>query len=372
MENSEILTLIVGPTKMGKTTLFHFLKESSMKIEFANFGFKIYVEDCPKEQQINNQADSGTKSPNFHGKFCDLPGFNDTRGNLAKLNTTLDLIECLKQTPHFRIILCVEFITLISGSGSQFINITKNLIKRFKLQQPHLSSMMIVISKISRDNISLLNFAEMYENEQNFIIEALKTNTIPCFFFENPTKSGPIYKLNEENRISIMDASNNLKYLNSCEFIHPLLNKSKILLIKLRESGSSEIKFISNKNSLDSNTIVDEFLCIDMDFELVDKHLTISSSRIFILPFDKYKKINIKLKGDSKITFYPSIKCLFNENSFFISSENNISDIQFPDPTKSDFDSNENFFRFESICVNSSWTEYASHNNKFLDLIIYL
>ena len=372
MSDPDILNLIVGPTRMGKTTLCHFLEESSLKIESAAINWKIEAVGCPESKRIGNQADSCTLQPCLFNNFCDLPGFNDTRGLYMKLNTILDLLECIDKKTLFRIIICVEFATLKSASGSNFINITQDLIKLFKLKQKHLSSLMIIITKISEAKVSSLNFAEIFQNDQNFIIEALKKKTISCFFFEKPKRSGLEFCFNEQNRKSIKEGVENLECINKCDFYDRLLLKSKALLRELRETNSTEISFTSQKLCLESNIIKENFLCIDEDFDLTDKELTINSSRIFILPFNDDRKINIKLKGNSKIIFSSSIKSCINAKSLIISYGNIQKDIKFPDPTKNDFDSNLEFFRLESICVNSSWTEYASHNNKFLDLIMFL
>ena len=366
METERKLTFVVGPTKMGKSTLCNFLISSPLTITKKAFNYKIEALDS---QSIGNGCDSMTKEPTFYSDLCDFPGFNDTRGEDIDFNTLCKMVGVLQNYSSFRIIFLAEFTTLESANGSNFINLTKDLIKLFNLQPHHQSSIIMVISKIDKIRIPSISFKEIFETEQNFIIEGLKSETIKCLYFENTVKSGLEYRFKDQNREEILNQIKITNSLKSFEFLCPLYQQLRIMLLSIREN-SSTVKFSSKIDMNLIQNIRDEYFCIDQDFELIDQSLIIGSPFILVFPLISSNKIKISLKGNSCLTFLPSIQYFVNYETFTVIYDSSSVVSEFPNPFAPEFDLNEEYFRLESICINSFLNEYASHNNKFLELIM--
>ena len=364
METGSNITFVAGLTKMGKSALCNFLIGSELKITKPGVKYQIEADN----QSIVSSCDSLTKEANFYRDFCEL-SFNNSRSQLDHFNTSCQILGVLEKFSFFRVILLAEFSTLQSSNMSTFINLTQNLIDLFNLQPHHQQSIIIIISKISEIGISSISFSEIFKKKQNFIIEGLKSKTIKCLYFKNPAKLNTKYFLKNHNRAEILSQLEITDYLKSSEFLFPLHQQMRTILPSIRDKLDC-IKF-SSKLNIDSKVfIIDEYFCIDKDFELIDQSLTIISTFIIVFPSNPTDKIKITLKGNSELSFSPSIKYFINHDALSIVYASSFDLNKFPDPFADEFNLNEEYFRLESICINDFLKEYATHNNKFVELIM--
>jgi hypothetical protein len=115
-----------------------------------------------------------------------------------------------------------------------------------------------------------------------------------------------------------------------------------------------------------------EILCIDSNIVLEDEDLLFESPIIIILPPPDKFIISIEIKENSTCKFASSIKEIYNSKALVLFKYFPSQKLTFPNPCADNFSFNWKFFRLESICVNGFLTEKLSHNNKFLDLIVYI
>lgn len=371
-----IMNFILGPTKSGKTTFCHFLTGSHLTISKSTLRFNIEttIPSLPG-CQIGNQPMSETKNPHYYGEFCDFPGFGDTRGEEKNLSALLELHSELQKFNKIRLILLVEEYHIGSGNGSLLINLLKEFIDLFDLTEEDAKGIIIIVTKTDESFcLSIPDiFNEIFYEEINFIIEAIKRREIKVLPFEKPLNIGTTFQMNEINKIRFIQELNITDFLDGTKFTERVYKKIETKLLSIRQDYEKYPKIVfSSKVRITDKLNSDYILCIDNDIKLAQEELILIAPIIIVLS-EGDKKNYVEIEGNAPVVdFTEDIERVIKGEKLVISIKNSFKNIKFPDPTSKNFSSDWQFFRLESICVNGNWTEYASHNNKFIDLIVYL
>ena len=370
------MNFILGPTKAGKTTFCQFLNGFHLTISRASRSFNIQSTiPLGEECKIGNNAISETKMPHYYDAFCDFPGFADTRGEENNLTTLVELYSELQKFKKIRLILLVEEIHICSANGSLLINILTDFIKLFELTREEAERIIVVVTKTDESFCESIPdiFEEMFSGDFNFIIEGIKRRQIKVLPFEKPMSIGTTYQMNETNKVRFIEQLNNTTLLDCSNFMDRIYKKIETKLVSIRQEYErySNIIFTSKKR-ISTKLESDYILCIDEDIQLDQENLELNAPTIIVLPKEN-RNLYLEIIGESpRVVFNERIRRVIKGDKLVVSTKGKSDMIEFPDPTSKNFSSNWQFFRLESICVNGGWTEYASHNNKFIDLIVYL
>ncbi|OMJ90251.1 hypothetical protein SteCoe_7455 [Stentor coeruleus] len=372
-ETTEAVNFLIGPTKTGKTTLCHFL--SSSKISVSKRGLNFYsqaLENDDIQKNIGNEGYSKTSDACYFMNFCDFPGVYDTRGDDQNLNTLLLYYKEIQKTPRFRIIMVIEEGHIVTGSSSFFFNFCNELIDVFGLRNDNAKGLHVVVTKSSQEFVNELpgHMLDLFPSEENFIIEGIKNQTIKVTSFDKPIEVGSEYVFADENRRTIFDNIMSTGVLSNYELRENIL--PNIFAIIEKSKANSKTLSIINTSEISDTTIIkaDNILVIDKDIDCNGEYLEINSPIVIVKAI--YEKRSITLRGNTNpaIRFSDNVKLVINGDSLILSTMSQ-KEVKFLIPTGKDFKRSEKFLRLESICINNNWTEYASHNNKFIELIVY-
>ncbi|OMJ78090.1 hypothetical protein SteCoe_22200 [Stentor coeruleus] len=372
-ETTEVVNFLIGPTKTGKTTLCHFLSSSkiSVKKKGLNF-FSQALENDDIQKNIGNDGHSKTSDACYFMNFCDFPGVHDTRGDDQNLNTLLLYYKEIQKTPKFRMILIIEEGHIITGSSSFFFNFCNELIDVFGLRNENSKGMHVVVSKSCEEFVDELpgHVQILFPNQENFIIEGVKNRTIKVTSFNKPVEVGSEYVFADENRRNLYDRIQSSGVLSNYELRENIL--PNIFAIIEKSKANSKTLSIINTSEISDTTLItaDNILVIDKDIDCFGEYLEINSPIVIVKAI--YEKRSITLRGHANpvIRFSDRVKLVINGDSLILSTVSQ-KEPRFLEPTSKEFRKNDKYLRLESICVNNNWTEYASHNNKFIDLIVY-
>ncbi|OMJ68943.1 hypothetical protein SteCoe_33460 [Stentor coeruleus] len=379
LNDSVPMNFLFGPTRNGKTTLCHFLTGSELSIKrvMRKF-FTDVINDQSEDRKIGNSGNSETTKAIFYENFYDFPGFNDTRSPEYKIDTLIHYYKEMQNVSKLRLIIVVEQNFIELSNASSFLNFTNRLIKIFGLQSNCSKGLHFIITKSDGEyaNEVVDDIRTNLPGKENFIIEGIKNETIKISSFDNPINIDSVLCFSQENREKILKNINETDFLWRNEIKHNLLRKIFEIIEKMKMSNKyGNIIDLSDVSDeiIRRNQIItsDEFLIIDKDIKINGEILVIDSPIVLVKAIDKKRCIELKGVVCPTIKFSPRVELVINGESLIITASNSEKVRTFLLPGSKDFKQSDNFICLESICINGGWTEYASHNNKFIDLIVY-
>lgn len=223
-------------------------------------------------------------------------------------------------------------------------------------------------NKINIPNILKKRFSGM---SNNFIIEGISLNEIKISYFNEPIIGNTTCVFCNEN---INDIKANVERTDSIlmkQFKCTMLNTIFEIIDKiLKEPNPPSIKFASVKEDFLSTSDV-KYLIINNDIDIEGENLFIDCPNIIVKAYNNDNR-TITLRGiNPTITFSKNVSLILNKESLILSTSNKESNIKFQKPSDKEFKKVNNYICLESICINNWMTQYLSHNNKFIDLIVY-
>lgn len=165
------VTILLGPTGSGKTTLYYALTGKALK--GMKLGRKKYLDaEEPNDMfQIGHDVMSRTYKPGLIFDpdvdiiFCDCPGFFDNRGDIQDITNSFAIYRVLKSAQNVKILFVVSYSDVSSTRGDPFrksCKILEELIPSRPSLQPAIS---LIITKVppsylpqnSGDRLTLLD-----------------------------------------------------------------------------------------------------------------------------------------------------------------------------------------------------------------------
>lgn len=373
-EISPPTNFLIGPTKTGKTTLCHFLTESKLAIlkKGLNFSIQAY-ENKSIEKMIGNHGHSKTSESSYFENFCDFPGINDTRGDEKVLSTLLVYYKEIQKTSRFRFILALEENYITTAYSSYFFNFCNEFIDTFGLEANSAHGIHLIITKSTQDFINQLPdiLSDHFPDKENFIVEGIKNRTIRISSFDKPVFNDSEYVFSQENRQRVLENIHNTGFLWNHEIKINILPRIYTTIEKIKSfAKATDIGYISE---LADNPIIkcSSVLIIDKDIDVCGETLEIDSPTVIVKTLHDRRFITLRGVSNPVIRFSSNVKLVINGESLVLTTANAQKHGHYLDPVSKEFKHSYNFLCLESVCINSGWTEHASHNNKFIDLIVY-
>lgn len=150
----KIVTLLLGPTGSGKTTLYYALTDKPLK--GMKNGRKKYL-DSPSpidKFKIGHRPMAQTTIPGLEYDpgtdiiFCDCPGFFDNRGEIQDITNSFAIHRVLSHAKNVKILFITSYDDVRSARGGPFVescNIVENLIRSRSALQPAIA---LIITKV--------------------------------------------------------------------------------------------------------------------------------------------------------------------------------------------------------------------------------
>jgi hypothetical protein len=374
MESQNPLNLVMGPPKSGKSVFCHFISDFDLKIIRRGLRYETSFISSSLNNEISENPIFTTSSPQHFENLCDFPSLQENRVEEKTLISTLELLNELQRRKTMRIILVVEEAFIIMSNGSCFLNFTSEVIEMFNLSPDHVKGMIFVVSKTSSGfTSSISNYLNLiFTSQQNFIIEAIKRSKMRVMSFSKPHSTDSNYSFQQQEKIDFQEELKNHEFLETETFFSSITQRVDLILNQLKHSQIRSNNIVFTSEVRDNRFSSDLILCIDSNREINSNFLSFDAPFIYILPSENSKTVQIEVAGQEPLVeFSENVKKVIKGKSLHILIKPPNEKIDFPDPFKK-FKKNTRFFRLESICVNGNWTEYASHNNKFIELIVYL
>ena len=374
MEANRIINILYGPIQSGKSTFYRFIRGLDFNIRKSELDYQITLKGLPYEEEVADKTDNSENRIESFGKFCELQYMNEENNEIESIETMIHLLNEIQYYDYFRLILFIDESDFYTSNCKKFISFTNDLIKIFKLTKDDLKSIKLIVTKTTDSFFSNIPefLEEILAEENNLIINSIRKSIMPICKFNKPELPDGVFSFHKQDRDSFLDTFRVCETLSCEEKGLKILQRLEKKLRKIKKSGNTNQGLVFTSLNY-SPFISSNILVIDEDIYFAQKELVFKAETIIVVPPSPNKLLYCDISdNDPKIIFDSQILRVINGKSLVLSTRNTQKDIQFPDPTDSEFNSNTRFFRLESICINSNWTEYASHNNKFIDMIVYL
>lgn len=134
----EKVTVILGMTASGKTTIYNYLRGVPLIAKFYDGEFVIDKKHMEKENDgissdIAHGYTSGTTYPCLGGGFFDCPGFDDSRGAVQDIVNAYSIYKLFEKVRDFRLVLVVrrEHLYPRNERGKAFCDVIKTIAEMF-------------------------------------------------------------------------------------------------------------------------------------------------------------------------------------------------------------------------------------------------
>lgn len=308
-QNDKIVTILLGPTGSGKTTIYYAL--TGKPLTGMKNGRKKYLSaDAPNEKfEIGHQEIAKTYKPGIEYDdgtdiiFCDCPGFFDNRGEVQDITNSFGIFRVLSHAKNVKILLlaCIQDVTSARGAAlSDSCIIVENLIRSRPALQP---SIALVITKVppeylpqnANEKLTLLD--DVYTKDGwllKMFKDSAKKDNRNVFCFPNPRQDmiGQPYSGFDDKNL-ILNFIRNSPVTHIMPFIS-LSNSSKLLILDNIECFGSLPELLSEFVQVISVSYSESDDYLDLWKDRVDKlcSSTFSSPRDFV--------------NKAKETIYPS------------------------------------------------------------------
>lgn len=210
--------LLIGHTKVGKSTLFNFLNEVELKISYNKPLKRFSITALNSISEIGNKTQSCTTESKLLGGFCDLPGISSTKTSIDKHNEEyFSIYNAFKNYRKIRLILLFEYDMLFNANNSSISIFFNKVQELYGLQSHHLSSIHLIITKVEKnDGCDLIEILNSVESEsQNIIIQGIIQGKVTWDLFYKPQLCQNEYGFETQWREKILSSIQSLNYLSN-------------------------------------------------------------------------------------------------------------------------------------------------------------
>lgn len=193
-------------------------------------------------------------------------------------------------------------------------------------------------------------------------------------------------KFQEHNKGLLLDKA--FKFVHSHNVVFSLLDYQKHKSRKIGKSCREYKKFnniiwasLLPKKIIAKIVVIEakNMIIFDEDIVFESEFIQLIAPNIVVIPCSKSFihefKITIRINGEknTRIIFDKTLVNMVNADKLCVEFKNNLPDfnLYFPLPESVEFKKDCKNIRVESLLINNLWTEHASYNNRYLDLIVH-
>ncbi len=264
--NTDEVILFVGNTGAGKSTLINYLSGCTLTARQDGLSWVIDVQN-PVTDIGNDGTRSATYLPklcrdineNTHRIYCDLPGFNDTRGLTQKLANACLIKEIAARVGGIRVVGVVSLDSLRSTEGrtENFQSCIEQIIQLIPSLNDSRSSMSLVVTKAetttSIEGVQGL-LQEVSANDR-VLQEATHLIGNNISFFREPQQEGVI---KHGDKDLIINQVNHRQVIRGAELRVPISNEMRASIRNVATEINNRITELSQELGVDLRELVAE------------------------------------------------------------------------------------------------------------------
>jgi len=171
--SNQDITVLVGPTRAGKSTLINYLLEHKLELKKTKNGPEFST--TAGGAKIFHGVESGTSFPVFCGnlgdrQLWDIPGLNDTAGGTNELSNTFYIINLLKRASSAQVFLVIDFPSLNDPNPNAFHKFLNSAVNTFS----DLSNFQFYFTKVPKTVPDPNDPDERIDLKDSYISEKIK------------------------------------------------------------------------------------------------------------------------------------------------------------------------------------------------------
>lgn len=178
----KIVTVFLGPTGSGKTTLYYALTGKQLKGSKTGPIRRLNAAAPEKNFKIGNTGLAETIIPGIEYDqgtdmiFCDCPGFFDNRGEIQDITNSFAICRVLSQAKNVKILLLVSITDIFATHGKalrECCNIVERLIPDKQSLKPAIA---LIVTHVSHDDIGETFLDDVYPGNGGWLLKYFKDN----------------------------------------------------------------------------------------------------------------------------------------------------------------------------------------------------
>jgi hypothetical protein len=375
---------IIGSPGSDKSAFISFINNLKPDVEAAeNSAENLKPQQCDTE---NSRKYNSSQSKIIQG-YCDCISIQDTRSPDTIFAEKVSVYQDFKKFNKIKLVLIISSITLFEDTFG-FIETMNNLVSAYNLYEKHFKSILVVFSKYKLGEIRnpVEYISKNITFDENLIIKALVKNQIRYYIWKH-TETNNFTENDRQEAKAIIET---LQFIPTAEFNPEKLEKE---IYKIAKKARKKFEILgdayNDQNSRDLTEVVFSrdinkgkyritnkwVLILDEDVIIQSEVLELNAKLIIVCKNrSKLRKVTLIGSETSTIILGDDIDYISNQERLLISikpSSFNKSKY-FSMDFKPKFEEKMIILRLETIFINGFFTEWVTHNNKAIDLIIYI
>ncbi len=264
--STDEVILFVGNTGAGKSTLINYLSGCTLTARQDGLSWVINVQN-----PVTDIGNDGTRAATFlptlcrdvsgntNRIYCDLPGFNDTRGLAQKLANACLIREAAARASGIKVVVVVSLDSLRSTEGrvENFQSCIEQIVQLIPSLNDSRSSISLVVTKAEATTSieGVQGLLQEVSDDNRVLQEATHLIGNNISFFREPQQEGVI---EHGDRNSIINQVNHRQVIRGAELRVPISNEMRASIRNLATEINNRITELSTELGFDLRELVAE------------------------------------------------------------------------------------------------------------------